>query len=255
VGERTVAVLDEIGYCAVLVFQSVYWLAVGPRARQPVRLGATIDSMIDFGVQALPIATLLAATIGIMLAIQSLYSLGLFGAQQYAYIGIALSVAREFSPIIMGILVAGRSGSALAARIGSMTINQEIDALDVMGINPVRFLVTPALLGFLVMLPCLTMWANFVSIIAAGFYVSAVLHGTLAGYLRDTLDVLHAKDLWQGLGKSVLFGLIIAVIGAVNGSNAKKGAEDVGRVTTRAVVQSITLIVVTDMIFAYLTTH
>ena len=112
-----------------------------------MRFTHTFAEMMRFGIAALPIAILLSATIGLMLAIQSLYSLGLFGAQNFAYIGIALSVTREFSPLIMGILIAGRSGSAIAARLATMTINQEIDALQVMGINPVRFLVAPMLIA------------------------------------------------------------------------------------------------------------
>lgn len=255
IGRRSVAAMDEVGYAAGLLSEALYWLLFGYRYRQPVRLSATILSMVQFGVSALPIATLLAATIGLMLAIQSLYSLGLFGAAHFAYIGIALSVVREFSPIIMGIMVAGRSGSAIAARLATMTISQEVDALQAIGINPVRFLVTPAMLAFVFMLPCLTLWANIVSITAAGLYVSSVLDMTFLAYVKDTLDALSTKDVWHGIGKSTLFGLIIALIGIVNGSSVKGGAEGVGQVTTRAVVQSITIIVVTDMIFAYLTTR
>ena len=143
-----------------------------------------------FGIAALPIAILLSATIGLMLAIQSLYSLGLFGAQNFAYIGIAPRVTREFSPLIMGILIAGRSGSAIAARLATMTINQEIDALQVMGINPVRFLVAPMLIALVVMLPCLAMLANLVSIGAAGLYVSLELDKSLGSYIYDTLKIL-----------------------------------------------------------------
>jgi len=254
-GRRIMDGLEELGYATSLLGEAFYWLILGRRYRQPVRMSATITSMIQFGVSALPIATLLSATIGFMLAIQSLYSLGIFGAERFAYIGIALSVVREFSPIIMGIMVAGRSGSAIAARLATMTINQEIDALQAIGINPTRFLVTPAMLAFIFMLPCLTMWANLISVASAGIYVSAELDMTFISYIRDTLDALAAKDIWHGIGKSTLFGLIIALVGVVNGSSVQGGAEGVGLVTTRAVVQSITLIVLTDMIFAYLTTH
>lgn len=254
-GRMIVAGLEELGFAAGLLGEAFYWLIMGRRYRQPVRISATFYSMIQTGVSALPIATLLSATIGFMLAIQSLYSLGLFGAAHFAYIGIALSVVREFSPMIMGIMVAGRSGSAIAARLATMTINQEIDALQAIGINPVRFLVTPAMLAFLLMLPCLTMWANIVSISAAGLYVSNELDMTFLSYIRDTMDILKSKDVWHGIGKSTLFGLIIALVGVVNGSSVQGGAEGVGHVTTRAVVQSITLIVITDMIFAYLTTR
>ena len=157
IGRRTAKGFDEWGFGASLLVKSIIWIFVGRFCRQPVRFTHTFAEMMGFGIAALPIATLLAATIGLMLAIQSLYSLGLFGAQNFAYIGIALSVTREFSPLIMGILIAGRSDSAIAARLATMTINQEVDALQVMGINPVRFLVAPMLIALVVMLPCLTM--------------------------------------------------------------------------------------------------
>lgn len=255
IGRRTASGLDEMGYATVLFLEAIYWTLTGWRQRQPVRIAATFAAMVEIGVAALPIATLLAATIGLMLAIQSLYSLGIFGAEQYAFIGIALSVVREFSPMIMGILIAGRSGSAIAARLATMNINQEIDALQVMGINPNRFLVAPVLIALVVMMPCLAMWANIVSILAAGLYVSAELNQSFGAYLNDTLDVLKVEDVWHGLGKAGLFGIIIALVGVVNGSMVKGGAEGVGRVTTRSVVLSVTLIVVADMIFAYLTTR
>lgn len=254
-GRRTMAGLDEMGYAAALFFEAIYWTFTGWRQRQPVRPNSVAAAMAEIGVAAVPIATLLAATIGLMLAIQSLYSLGLFGAEAYAYIGIALSVVREFSPMIMGILVAGRSGSAIAARLATMNINQEVDALMVMGINPIRFLVSPVLIALLIMMPCLAMWANLVSILAAGLYVSAELNQSFGAFLNDTLDILKTDDIWHGLGKAALFGIIIALVGVVNGSMVKGGAEGVGRVTTRSVVLSVTLIVVADMVFAYLATR
>ena len=255
IGRLTVKGFDEWGFAAALLGESVLWVVVGRFYRQPVRFSHTLSEMMRFGIAALPIATLMSATIGLMLAIQSLYSLGLFGAQNFAYWGIALSITREFSPLIMGILIAGRSGSAIAARLATMTINQEIDALQVMGINPVRFLVAPMLMALVVMLPCITMWANLISICAAGLYVSADLDKTFASYVYDTLNVMRADDVWHGIIKASFFGLLIGLIGVVNGAGVSGGAEGVGRVTTRAVVQAITAIVVSDMIIGYLSTH
>lgn len=254
-GRQTVRALDEIGYAAALFAEALVWIFVGRRWGQPLRLSATVAQMLEIGIRALPIATLLAATVGIMLAIQSLYSLGLFGAQSFAHVGIALSVTREFSPLIIGILVAGRSGSALAARLGTMSINQEIDALQVIGINPVRFLVAPAMIAMLVMLPALTMWANLVALGAAGLYVSAALDISLAAYSAGTLEVLSPNDLAHGLGKSALFALLIALLGVVNGTRVEGGAVGIGRATTRSVVQAISAIVVTDMVFAFVATQ
>jgi phospholipid/cholesterol/gamma-HCH transport system permease protein len=155
----------------------------------------------------------------------------------------------------MAILVAGRSGSAIAARLATMTINQEVDALQVMGINPVRYLVTPVVIALAVMLPCLAMWANLVSELTAGLYVSAALNSSFGAFVHDSLSVLHVGDVYHGIGKAGLFGVLIALVAVVNGSSVSGGAEGVGRVTTWSVVQSICMIVVTDMIFAYLTTR
>lgn len=254
-GRSVARSLGEIGYSATLLGESLRWIFVGRRWRQPVRLAAVLAQMTEMGILALPIATLLSATVGFMLAIQSLYSLGLFGAESLAHVGIALSVTREFSPLIMGILVAGRSGSALAARLSTMSINQELDALKVIGIDPVRFLVAPALLALVVMLPVLTMWANLVALAAAGLYVSTALDLSMAAYLSGTIAVLSPSDLWHGLGKSALFAVLIVLVGVVNGSLVAGGAEGVGRATTRSVVQGISAIVVTDMIFAFVVTQ
>ncbi len=207
------------------------------------------------GLDAVPIATLLSAAIGVMLAVQSLYSLTLFGAESFAHVGIALALTREFSPLIIGILMAGRSGSALAARISTMVINQEVDALRAIGINPVRYLVAPALAAMLIMLPALTMWSNLVAMTAAGLFVSAEVDISMAAYVTNTIAVLTPDDLLHGLSKSGLFAVLIVVIGAVNGSLIKGGSDGVGRVTTRSVVHATSAIIITDMIFGFLATQ
>ncbi len=254
-GRRTVGGLDEVGRASSLLGESLFWVVLGRRWRQPVRIRAVFTQMMQIGIAAVPITSLLAAAIGVMLAVQSLYSLGLFGAESFAHVGIALSLTREFAPLIVGILIAGRSGSALAARISTMSINQEVDALRAIGINPVRFLVAPALLAMIVMLPSLTMWANLVALSAAGLFVSASLDVSLAAYTSNILSVLAPGDILQGLGKSVLFAVLIVLVAALNGSRVTGGAEGVGRVTTRSVVHSISAIVLADVIFGYLATQ
>ena len=255
VGRRAIDSVEGLGRAGRLVADSLFWLLAGPRLGQPVRLGSVFVQMMEMGVKAIPIIALLGGTIGVMLAIQGIHTLRLFGAESRVVIGIALSVTREFAPLITAILVAGRSGSALAARLGTMKISQEIDALHVMGIHPVRYLVVPALLAMLVMLPALTLFSNFVGLFAAGLYVGVDLGISMAAFVDQTIDVLSVDDLLHGLGKSAIFAVLIAVIGVVNGASVKGGAEGVGRVTTRSVVQSISAIVVTDMIFAFVATR
>ena len=255
VGRAAVTGIEEVGSGGVLVAQSLFWLLVGPRRRQPVRVASVFVQMMEIGVHAIPIIGVLAATIGVMLAIQGIHALKLFGAESRVVFGIALSITREFAPLITGILVAGRSGSALAARIGTMKINQEIDALSVMGIEPVRYLVAPALFGALVMVPTLTVFSDLVALYAAGAYIGFDLGLTMGAYVDQVIDVLSVDDVMHGLGKSAIFAVLIAVIGVVNGASVTGGAEGVGRVTTQAVVQSIAAIVVTDMVFAFVVTR
>ncbi len=247
--------VSEFGFAAALVGESLFWLVMGRARRQPVRLSAIFAQAMDIGIAAVPIITMLAATIGMMLAIQGIYTLRTFGAESRVTLGIALSTVREFSPLITGILVAGRSGSALAARLGTMRINQEIDSLTVMGISPVRFLVVPALVAMVVMLPLLTLWADLVALVAAGLYVSAELQTSLAAYVDEVITLLKLNDLLHGLAKSCIFAVLVTVVGVINGASVTGGAEGVGRMTTRSVVHAISAIVITDMVFAFMVTR
>lgn len=255
VGRATVHGIAEFGFAASLFGQAVWWIVVGRARRQPVRLAPIVAQAMEIGIAALPIITVLAATIGLMLAIQGIYTLRTFGAESRVTLGIALSTVREFSPLITGILVAGRSGSALAARLGTMRINQEIDALTVMGISPVRFLVVPPLVAMAVMMPLLTLWADLVSLFAAGLYVSAQLQTSMSAYGDELLSILKLNDFMHGLAKSSIFAALITVVGVVNGASVSGGAEGVGRMTTRSVVHAISAIVITDMVFAFMVTR
>lgn len=255
VGRGAVRTLETVGFGATLVIDAAYWLLLGRRRGQVVRPQPVFAEMMEIGIRAIPIVTMLSITIGIMLAIQGIYQLSRFGAEDQVVIGVAFGMTREFAPLITGILVAGRSGSALAARLGTMTINQELDALQVMGVNPIRFLVVPSLLAMLVMLPALVIWADVLSLIGAGLYITADLGMTLGTYMNQTLDLLSSGDVLHGIEKSVIFAVLITVIGISDGAAVEGGAEGVGRVTTNAVVHGITAIVLTDMLFAFATTR
>lgn len=255
VGRKAVSALDEMGFAAHLLGRSLYWLAVGHQRRQPVRMSSIVAQAMDIGIGALPILSVLAFTIGVMLAVQGIYTLRMFGAESRVTTGIALSLVREFSALITGILVAGRSGSALAARVGTMKINQEIDALTVMGIDPIRYLVAPPLVAMLVMVPALTLWSHLVSLAGAGLYVSAALDISFGAYVGQVIDALRLSDLAHGLSKSAIFSVLITLVGVVNGALVEGGAEGVGRMTTRSVVHALSAILVTDMIFAYAVTR
>jgi len=251
VGRATAGVLTGLGYAAMLLVDALRLSAVGWRSGQPVRIASIIRQMREIGADALPIVALLSMTVGLMLGIQFVAALSEFGAQSQVVLAVAKSVTREFGALITAILVAGRSGSALAARIGSMTVSQEVDALAVMGIEPVRYLVAPALLAMLVMLPALTIFANAIAIFGAAIYSAPALNVTPVAYVLQTMTLLAPGDIWQGLAKSVVFAVLITLIGVSTGFSVSGGAEGVGRATTRSVVLAICWIIVADMIFSF----
>ena len=254
-GRASLHALAALGLGAHLLVVSLLWLLLGSRRGQTVRPASVFSEMVQIGVRAIPIASLLAGTLGVMLAIQGIYQLRRFGAEDQVVIGVAFGMVREFAPLITGILVAGRSGSALAARLATMTISQEVDALRVMGINPVRFLVAPSLFAMLLVLPALVVWSDLVSLFAAGLYVGGELGMTLQAFFVQTLDLLTPDDVMHGVWKSVIFAVLVTLIGIVDGSAVTGGAEGVGRATTNSVVHGISAIVLTDMLFAFATTR
>ncbi len=255
VGRNTIAGISEIGLATALLVESVIWVFTGHARHQPVRLKAVLEQAVEVGLRALPIVTVLSFAIGMMVAIQGIYSLRIFGAESQVTLGVALSVTREFAPLITGILVAGRSGSALAARLGTMKINEEVSALTVMGINPVRYLVAPPLIAMLLMLPMLTWYSDCMALLGAGLYISADLGISFTAYLDQLRAVSSVGDVMHGVGKSALFALLITLVGVVNGIGVTGGADGIGRVTTRAVVHAISAIVIADMIFVFLATR
>jgi phospholipid/cholesterol/gamma-HCH transport system permease protein len=244
-----------VGYGASLLGQSATWLLFGHRRRQPVRPAPIAREMMDVGIAAIPIVSVLAGTIGVMLALQGIDALEPFGAQHQVTLGVALSITREFAPLITGIIVAGRSGSALSARLGTMQINSEVDALSVMGIHPVRYLVVPSLVALVVMVPALSVWADMVGLAAAGVYITADLGLSFPAYLNRVEAAIDAGDVLHGVSKAAIFGALIALVGVVNGSQVRGGAEGVGRATTNAVVQAITVIVLADLLFVFAATR
>lgn len=246
-----VRLFEAFGYVGALLVESLYWLITGPKHGQRVGWRAIAEQLVEVGLKAVPIVAVLSFTVGLSLAIQLIYTLSEFGAESQVVLAIATGVAREFGPLITAILVAGRTASALAARIGSMTVSQEVDALRVMGVEPVRYLVAPPLLALLVMVPTLTIISDFVGILGAGLYSSGALGLSLTAYMLASLDALAPADVLQGLAKSVVFGMIIALVGVRCGFVVRGGAEGVGQGTTQAVVIAISAIVITDMIFTF----
>lgn len=250
-GRRTAQVLASLGYGGMLLLESLYFTAWGWRIGQPVRLRLVLEQMRQVGVDAIPIVSMLAFTIGVMLGIQFVSALSEFGAESQVVVAAGKSITREFGALITAIVVAGRSGSSFAARLGSMVVSQEVDALAVIGIDPVRYLVAPALIAMLVMVPTLTLFADAVALLGAALYSSAMLDVSVGAYLVQTMNMLETRDILEGYSKSYVFAVLITLIGVSTGFGVSGGAEGVGRATTRAVVLSISAIVVADMLFSF----
>ena len=228
---------------------------MGRKYKQKVRLSQVAEQMRINGFDALPIVISLGALVGMMLAIQLLYAFSDFGAESQVLRAIAKSVTREFSPLITGIIVAGRSGAAIAARIGSQVVSQEIDAFKVIGIVPVRYLVLPPLLALMITMPMLVICADFFAILGGALFSIGPLDMSLSAYLVESYNLLLVSDIMQGLIKSVVFGIIIVLVGATTGFHVTGGAEGVGRATTKAVVVGISFIVLADLIASYFLTQ
>lgn len=250
-GRRVATAVEEAGYIFALFIESVFWIFCGPFYMQPIRVPSVFTQMMQIGIAAIPIVFVLSFAIGVMLAIQGIHTLKTFGAESQVVYGIAFSVTREFGPLITGILIAGRSGSSLAARIGTMQVNQEIDALRVMGINPVRYLIAPALLAMLFMVPTLTFFSDIAAMLGGAVYSGIEMGMSFDAYYHQSLDILEVDDIRQGLIKSLVFAIIIVMVGVVNGFQVQGGAEGVGKATTRSVVMAISYIVIADMLFTY----
>jgi phospholipid/cholesterol/gamma-HCH transport system permease protein len=244
--------LAYLGALATLGGRAAYFTFIAPLQGKPLRLQRAVSQAMQVGVGALPILSLITFFIGLILALQAAYELRKFGALNYVASAVAISMTRELGPLITAIVVIGRSGSAFAAEIGTMKVTEEIDALETMAINPIHFLVTPKFLAMIVMLPCLTIWANFMGVLGGSLFGVAQANFVFTGYIRASLDALFLRDIVTGLIKSFMFGITITAVGCHEGLSTGAGAEQVGRSTTRAVVVSIFLVILVDLVFTTL---
>lgn len=236
----------------MLAGRASYFTFIGPFQGRPIRLQRSVAQAMEAGVRALPILSLITFFIGLILALQAAYELTRFGAISYVANAVALSMTRELGPLITAVIVIGRSGSAFAAEIGTMKVTEEIDALETMAIDPVSFLVAPKFVAMVLMLPCLTIWANFMGILGGSLFGVLQADFTFVRYITASLDALFLRDVVTGLVKSVMFGMTITAVGCHEGLVTSGGAEQVGRSTTRAVVVSIFLVILVDLIFTAL---
>jgi phospholipid/cholesterol/gamma-HCH transport system permease protein len=232
--------------------RAAYFTLVAPFRGKALRWHRAMHQAMAVGVEALPILSVITFFMGLILALQGAYELRKFGALQFVASAVAISMTRELGPLMTAIVVIGRSGSAFAAEIGTMKVTEEIDALTTMALNPVQFLVTPKFLAMLVMMPCLTTWSDLMGVLGGSVFGVSAASFTLGGYIQATIDALLVRDIVTGLLKSVMFGAVITAVGCHEGFETGAGAEQVGRSTTSAVVMSIFLVVIVDLVFTAL---
>src|SRR3989442_10230096 len=202
----------------------------------------------ECGAQALPIVSLISFLVGLILAFMGANQLRQFGAQIYVANLVGLSMAREMGAMMTGIIMAGRTGAAFAAQLGTMVVNQEIDALTTMGLNPMEFLVVPRILALAMMVPLLCIYADLVGILGGAVVGVGMLNLGAAQYYQQTLSALHLLDFVVGLIKGSVFGILIALAGCLRGMQCGRSASAVGAAATSAVVTGIVWIIVSDAV-------
>lgn len=253
-GERAVTMLSDAASALVLLIEAGQSLGSVVLRRQRLPAGSLVEQSNRYGVDALPIVGLLSFLLGAILAFQAAHQLRQFGANVYAVDLVAISMVREFSPMVTGIILAGRSGAAIAAELGSMTVQQELDALRTMGIDPLRYLVVPRLLALLITQPALTLLANVIGVTGGLLIAVSALDISVPVFVQRSIEVVGIGDLGHGLFKSLVFAVIVGGTGAYAGLNTGQAATSVGRAATRAVVAGIFLIILADSAFAMITT-
>lgn len=243
VGEGVLGSVRSAGGTAVLFIQTLFWMFV-----PPLRVRAVLEQMVKIGVESLPIVTLTNFFIGVVIAFQSAYQMQKVAAEIYIAALVSVSICREIGPIITGLVVAGRIGASIAAEIGSMKVTEQVDALETLAANPVKYLVVPRFLALVLMLPLLTVYADAIGIL--GGYIVGIFKLGLSHtlYVKMTFVPLELKDIFTGLFKTVIFAMIICVISCFQGLRVQGGAEGVGAATTRAVVFSFIYIIIADAV-------
>ncbi len=214
------------------------------------RINAVVRQMYEVWVRALVIVGVLCFLIGVVIAYQGVQQLKQFGAETFTVEAVGIGMFRELGVLLTAIIVAGRSGSAFTAQIGTMQVNQEVDAMRTIGLNPVEWLVLPRIIALVVSMPLLTFWGDIAGLLGGAVACTFYLDFTFVQFfdrLRDTVGIWH---FYTGMIKAPVFGMVIATIGCFEGLQVRGSAESVGQLTTKAVVESIFCVIVLDAVFS-----
>jgi phospholipid/cholesterol/gamma-HCH transport system permease protein len=239
IGAWALRFLEEAGRVMVLLGKTLAF-----SVRPPFDFRAFLHQIEEVGVRSIPVILITGTFTGMVLALQSYTGFKRFNAEAFVGTVVALSMTRELGPVLSGLMVSGRVGSAMAAELGTMQVTEQIDALYTLATNPIKYLIVPRFLASLIVMPILAVFADVVGILG-GYLVAVNLLGSNPTiYLSRTFDFLDLEDIYIGLFKAGVFGMIIAIIGCYEGFNTRGGAEGVGKATTRAVVMSSLLILI-----------
>jgi phospholipid/cholesterol/gamma-HCH transport system permease protein len=234
----------------VLTADIFYWSIVALWDRRGQRAGSFTQQVNLIGINALPIVGLLSFIIGLILSLQSAVQLKQFGADQFLANLLAFSLVRELSPLITAIIVAGRSGSAIASEIATMKVTEELDALKMMALNPIRYVIVPKLHAVTLVMSLLVTFSIIVGILGGMIVAATVAEQSASAFLKSCIDIVKAKDLILTLVKSTVFSWQIVIIGSHYGLQVRGGAEGVGKATTQSVVASIFGVIIMDALFS-----
>jgi phospholipid/cholesterol/gamma-HCH transport system permease protein len=252
IGTRSIAVVAAGGEALGFLGEVVQATGSLLRGRARMRGRDLALAIEDTGVRALPIISLISLLVGVILAFIGAAQLSQFGAEIFVANLVAIGMLREMGALMAGVLMAGRTGAAYAAELGTMQVNEEIDALQTMGVPPIDFLVLPRVLALVLMLPLLAIYADLVGIIGGALMGVAVFGIDPTAYLDQTLRYLTVRAAMVGIVKAVVFAIVVSLAGCYHGIHADRSSAAVGMATTRAVVSGIVLIVVTDAIMTVL---
>jgi phospholipid/cholesterol/gamma-HCH transport system permease protein len=249
-GRITIAQLK--GGAALVGFIGLVFVTALRTVRHPsrLRLTALFSHMEQAGVNSLQVIGLLSFLIGVVFAFQGADQLRRFGAEIYTVNLLGVAILRELGVLLAAIILAGRSGSAFTAQIGTMKVNEEVDAMQVLGLDPIEVLVLPRLFAMMLTLPLVAFFANMMGLVGGAIMAWVSLDITIPGFLRQLRSALSGWTFWVGVLKAPTFAGIIALTGCYEGLRVSRSAESVGRLTTRSVVESIFLIILADAVFS-----
>ncbi|MBL8708716.1 MAG: ABC transporter permease [Rhodospirillaceae bacterium] len=217
-----------------------------------LRWNAIFAHLEQTGLNALPIIGLINILVGVVLAFQGADQLARFGAQTFTINMLGISILREMAVLLTAIVVAGRSGSAFTAQIGTMQVNEEVDALRTIGLDPMDVLVVPRVLALVIALPLLTFFADMMGLLGGGLMCVVLLDITFGQYMSLLNQAITVDHFWVGMSKAPVFAVLIALVGCFEGLRVSGSAESVGRLTTRSVVEAIFLVIIVDALFSIL---